>query len=100
MSADSLLDYSHPDIVWGNRPPKQVYGVTAIVFQAGERLFVVHAKRGYSNVSIYTCGPTWECMQPYTHSYPYPDSPTCDYNPGSEDGPTLPGQHCYQCKQL
>lgn len=100
--ADTLLDYSHPDVVWGRRPPKSIYGVNAVVFQIDERLFVVHAKRGYSNVSIYTRGPTWECSQPYTYTWPssWVSKTTCDYNPGPEDGPPLPGQHCYQCKQL
>lgn len=92
MREVNLLDYEHPDVTFGRRPPLE-QGVDREgnpIFRTrlyDGNTFVVYARRDYVG-HIFNAsggGNVWKCR-------------ACDYFPSSQqDAPPIPGQHCHNC---
>lgn len=93
----SLLDYSSPDVVYGDAEivdydPR--LGIVVLRSSVG-RLIAIKVFATRENKSHIFCQRyyTWDC----THEF---RGRRCAYAPGHEDMPPLPGQHCHNCGGL
>jgi len=83
----SIFDYQHPDIVFGEQPIE--LGLdrhhNPIFRLRSGRCFVVYARPG-NNRAVFAPygGHVWKCR-------------ACEYYPGVNEAPPIPGQHCLSC---
>ncbi len=96
----SLLDYSHPDIVYG-RNMEVLYA-----FQDGtDEIVVVGSRHGLPfALRVHAARENWSHVMSQTY-YVWActhlrEGKRCGYAPGHEDMPPLPGQHCHNCHGL
>ena len=96
----SLLDYQHPDILWGNAEVEwfETDGGpdTVVVVRRSWQYYAlrVHAHRESLSHIFNRRMWVWRCTNKRPNGEP------CGYFPGHEDLPPVPGQCCYDCKGL
>jgi hypothetical protein len=95
-------DFQSPDIVYGRAeyewvdwPPEgETDTIVVLRLQGARRLLPlrVHARRDHLSRVMNQTYYVWRCTLPYKS-----EDRRCDYFPGHEDMPPLPGQRCYNC---
>lgn len=99
-----LIDFQHPDLCWRVAPVEVGRSARGLIFNAQGRFFEVYA-RAWSSAGIHLWGgPEWKCTRFYSKTLQFANGyvmkakgSVCDYSPGVEHTPPMPGQRCYSC---
>lgn len=100
-------DFQHPDITWSRHisfritPDPSNPNALLVEINGGKRTFRVYAKREDFSRIFGVTTLHWVCTHPPTHIGKTQFGLTiCNYAPGHEETPPLPGQHCHNCGNL
>jgi hypothetical protein len=102
----NLWDFQNPDLTWNPRDlPREVgHDAKGLIFEVGfgrdARRFRVYATHGSTRGLFLYGGHVWRCTHRLRKSFDMlgiKRGDVCNYFPGTEESPPLPGQMCHSC---